>query len=322
MAKKSKCKNCIIFGIVVFVILGLLYTQTSIFQTALDSYDFTHYIMLDGQEKDGLFFGTSQFTVSIPQYSSDCDQDIKTNAPSPNTECWTATATFEGQQYTLPYGEDVVINDWLTVKWETDALVDNGELEDYDRTDKLYVKFYPDEAIQFTPSVSDMTLLGTDVVINLEITNNMPTINTVIEVKKESRLFSLVDTFAGENIYETDETSIHAGISEQQVTANIPTLGQYSLLISLIPVISYSEGDYKESTSSQRIFTTVVSEPVYSGQVPVEEETEGKAIPVFDSISSQLQKSVTTADYIMYGIIVLLSIILIYLGYKVYKKYR
>lgn len=310
-----------IIAVPFFILIGLI--QNPFQQTAAgETSDFTHYIQKNGVSGVGLYFGSSQFSVSDPQYSSDCDQQTKEHAPNPMKECWSANAVFQGTEYNLPIDEWVEVNEWLSVKWNTDALVDNGELEDFDRTDTLEVKFDPDKAMEFSLSMPEKVEFGSEGLLTIEINNRMDTtVNTIIEAEVISRLFAVVDTFAGESTFLQQNSPISSGISEVEISIPYEKLGSHKNKISLIPVLLYSEGEYLEGTTRHEIETEVVTSAVFSGEFDTKEPKE-RAFPLSMKTVSQMSvlEKLATSTIILWFVGVVAVVIIVWNGIVLLKN--
>lgn len=333
MAKWYKPKT--LWGIIAFWIVlptVVIYLfMAGVFQEALGTYDFTHYPVRDGiLAEQELMFGDHPFLVSPPRYSEECDQDGKYFAPSPSAECWYAEGYYQGKTYELPYDEDVEIAEWLTVKWETDALVDDGELEDFDRTDSLKVQFDADTAFEFSADMPSHSVFGEEAEITLDVTNNMGTADVIVEIEEKRGLFNIFDTLAWEQTFSSQTHTIGQGVSELSILVSENYLGEITYSLSLIPSILYSEGTYQESTEQQEVSTTVLSEAAVSGEFEEEleesEDEEGTSILLSEegitADASSLLDSIASATKALGVVLTLLGAIAVYLLYLIILKSR
>ncbi len=308
MAKiKNKMKNGVIIGVLVVTII-IIFNLTLV-KESIAGADFVHYPIKDGVVQDGLFIG-DEIIIGKPEYT--CSDMGKYPAPSPSPECWQSE---EG----LLYDQETKLSDWLSLSWTTDAYVDEGELEDFDRTDVVQVEFNPDKAITFEAQVSIQTRYGDEAEITLTIDNKIGSqIEVIIEVEERSSFFSVTTEFT------QITTTIDEGEQEILILVPVDGLGNHDMEIAIIPVVKYSEGEYKESTSRKELTTAVVSDVIYDGlfDTAVEEDEGGNIIITYLEINEE--ESLTTQLLTNTKVLSIIGIItvgfIVWFGFIVWRK--
>lgn len=321
--KKQQQKQ-IFWAVLIVVALILLFNNTSFFQTTYGTnYDFTHYIIKNQAAQDPLTFGNEEIVISDPIYSESCDQVKKYRAPEPSADCWTAEAEFMGESYTLPYGQDVEINQCLTLNWKSNVYVDDGGLEPTaDENDYVQVAFDPNQCFTFSTTADSLTRFGSDTQISLTVDSILPNeMPVAVETKASSVLFPVYDSFAGEKQFMQTKKTIDTGTNTIDINVLTPKIGSYSIDTTLVPAIYYSEGVYKESTNAESVSVVVVSAAVYDNPSLTASTKEAEGNSIVTTLGNTISSKPASTLW-MWGIILVLVSILIYNLWKIRKKRR